>query len=180
MIRLLLSLISIILLLPLIICGCLAAVIYFTYVQVQPAEYTLLHEASEIESIDFARFTFGENGLTADKVGVISDKEAFVKDLYEIECHTGITGSGFQTLFNGEPMEGVIITYTDGKFEFLTPYLCVNNGFNPQSIAELLSVRVYGFEKEGFHELLEKHGIGVEKDDLDGVLDKIPDAVPQE
>ena len=174
MMRFLLSLISIILLLPIIICGVLAAGIYFTYVQVQPAEYTLLHEASEIESIDFATFTFNENGLNADKVGIIADTEAFVNDLYEVECHTGITEEGIKTLINGDVMDGVIITYKDGKFEFITPYLCVNNGFNPQSITDLLSVRVYGFDKDAFHELLEKYGVGVSQDDLNNIENLVP------
>lgn len=183
MIRLLLSLISLILLLPVIIFGCLAAVIYFTYIQVQPAEYTHIEDASEIKSIEFARFVFSENGLVPEKAGIIEDTEGFVNDLKNIECHTGISGAGFEALFNGEAIEGVIINYNDGKFEFITPYLCVNNGFNPQTFTDLLGVRVYGFDKDGFHELLDKYGVGIEKDDLeniDGVLDELPDAVPQE
>ena len=174
MIRLLLSLISIILMLPLIICGIFAAGIYFTYIQVQPAEYTMLHETGEIESIKFATFSFGENGLVANEAGIITDTEAFVNDLKEIECHTGITGEGIKTLVNGQVMDGVIINYKDGKFEFITPYICVNNGFNPQSISDLLSVRVYGFDKEEFHDLLENYGVGVSQDDLNNLENLIP------
>lgn len=174
MIRLLLSLISLILLLPLILFGCLAAVIYFTYIQVQPAEYTFLHEASEIKSIEFAEFKFGENGLAPEKAGIVEDTESFINDLKGVECHTGITGGGFKALFNGESIEGVIINYNDGKFEFITPYLCVNSGFNPQSITDFLSVRVYGFDKEGFSQLLDKYGIGVSQDDLENIENLVP------
>ena len=189
MFRLLSAIISLITLLPLILLVCFGAVVYFNYIQVQPAEYSFIQDASEIKSIEFARFVFSENGLVPTKAGVITDTEGFVNDLKGIECHTGITGGGFKALFNGEAIEGVIINYNDGGFEFLTPYLCVHSGFNPQSIIDLLSVRVYGFDQAAFGELLDKYGIGVSQDGnnfediLDqipgDILDQIPDAIPQ-
>ncbi len=184
MFRLLAGIISLITLLPLILLVCFGAVVYFNYIQIQPAEYSFIQDASEIKSIEFARFVFSENGLTPSKAGVILEEnhENFVNDLKGIECHTGMTGNGIQALFNGEAIDGVIINYNDGGFEFLTPYLCVHSGFNPQSITDLLSVRVYGFDAASFGALLEKYGVGVSQDDmnnLDGILDQLPDAIPQ-
>lgn len=178
MFRLLAAIISLITLLPLILLVCFGAVVYFNYIQVQPAEYSFIQDASEIKSIEFARFVFSENGLVPTKSGSITDTEGFVNDLKGIECHTGITGGGLKALFNGEAIEGVIINYNDGGFEFLTPYLCVHSGFNPQSIIDLLSVRVYGFDATSFGELLDKYGI--DKDNkFDDILDQLPDVIPQ-
>ena len=182
MIRLLLSLISLILLLPLIVCGCLAAYVYFTYIQVQPAEYSFVHEASEIKSIEFARFVFSENGLAPTKAGIIEDTEAFITDLKSIDCHTGMSGAAFKALANGESIDGVIINYNDGSTEFITPYICVNSAFHPESITELLGVRVYGFDNAAFGQLLDKYGDGISQDDVndfEDIIDQIPDAIPQ-
>ena len=182
MIRLLLSLISLILLLPLIIFGALAAVVYFNYIRVQPAEYSLAQDVGQIESIEYAQFVFGENGLAPKKAGIIEDKEGFVNDLKTIECHSGITGTGFNTLLNGEAIEGVIINYTDGTHEYITPYICVNPSFNPQTITDILGARVYGFDKDAFSGLIDTYGIDITQDDannFDDILDKIPDLLPQ-
>ena len=184
MFRLLAAIISLITLLPLILLVCFGAVVYFNYIQVQPAEYSFIQEASEIKSIEFARFVFSENGLIPTKAGIIAEEnyENFMTDLKGIECHTGITGSGFKALFNGDAIEGVIINYNDGGFEFLTPYLCVHSGFNPQSITDLLGVRVYGFDAASFGALLDEYGVGVTWDDvdnLDGIFDQLPDVIPQ-
>lgn len=182
MIRLLLSLISLILLLPLILCGVLAAVVYFNYIKVQPAEYSLAQDVSQIESIEYAQFVFGENGLSPKKAGIIEDKEGFVNALQTIECHSGITGTGFNAIVNGEPIEGVIINYTDGTHEYITPYICVNPSFNPQSITDVLGARVYGFDKDAFSGLIDTYGVGVTQDDVNNfedILNKIPELLPQ-
>lgn len=181
MIKFLLSLISLILLLPLILFGCLAAFVYFNYLQLQPAEYNFLRDTGEIESIEYARFTFNDEGLQPNAVGVIpeEDHDAFISELKDIDCHTGITGEGFTSLADGLTIDGIIINYSDGAFEFITPYLCINSDFQPQTISDLINARVYGFDKEQFIELLNKYGAGISLDQVEDAVDQLPDPIPQ-
>ena len=180
MFKLISAIISLILILPILVCGVVAAGVYFLYIKVQPAEYSFLEETSEIESIEYASFVFGESGLLPNKAGVITDVEGFASDLKTIECHTGISGAAFNAIKNGDAIDGIIINYKDGNWEFITPYICVNSGSNPKTLYEVLSMRIYGFNNAQFHELLVKYCVVIENDFLDKLekpFGMLPDAV---
>ena len=180
MFKLISAIISLILILPILVCGVVVAGVYFLYIRVQPAEYTFIAETSEIESIEYASFVFSESGLLPNKAGVITDVEGFTSDLKTIECYTGISGAAFQAIKNGDAIDGVIINYKDGNWEFITPYICVNSDSNPKTIYEVLGMRVYGFNNAQFHELLVKYGVVIDNDILDHLknpLGALPDAV---
>ena len=130
--RALFTLILVLILIPIILIGGLAALLYFTYFDVQPAQYPFLHDVSQVQSIEYARFVFSDDGLTPEKVGIVLDTEGFMQDLKATDCHTGIEVNEFMDLINGQPIDGVVINYTDGSFDFITPYLCINSKYNPK------------------------------------------------
>ncbi len=161
----LIKLIVALILIPLILVGSMGAILYFTYFNVQPtAQYTFLQDEGQIQSIECARFTFSEEGLTPEKVGIVLDTDAFMTDLNAIECHTGIDVNDFKNLVNGQTVDGVIINYTDGSFDIVTPYICVNSTFNPTTIAELLGTKIYGFEKASFAALIDQYSMSLPSD----------------
>lgn len=186
--RALFTLILVIILIPVILLGGIAAMLYYTYFDVQPAQYPFFHEESEIQSIEYARFVFGDEGLVPEKVGIVLDTEGFMNDLKASNCHTGIEVNQFFDLTNGQPLDGVIINYKDGSFDFITPYLCINSTYNPKGVIDLLNTKVYGYDDAEFAELIDKYGLEISEDiledfenmeDLEDYLEKNPDLIPQ-
>lgn len=170
-----LKVLLILILLVVILVGSIAAVLYFTFFNVKSAEYPFLQEKSKIVSIEYAQFTFTENGLSADTVGVIVDTDAFMADLKSAECHTGINVNNFLDLINGKPINGIVINYEDGNFEFITPYICINSSINPKTVMDLLNTKIYGYDPEVLQGIVDKHGFEIPDEILDGIedLDKI-------
>ncbi len=165
--------------------GGVAAILYVSFFNIQPAEYSFLNDESEIVSIECAKFTFTSEGLVPDKVGVVFDKENFMKDLKAIDCHTGISISKFTDVINGKAMNGVVINYADGSFDFITPYICINSTYNPQGVVDLLNTKVYGFDEVKFAELVDKYGIEIPEEllenleDIEDYLEEHPELIPQ-
>ncbi len=186
--RALFTLILVLILIPIILIGGLAALLYFTYFDVQPAQYPFLHDVSQVQSIEYARFVFSDDGLTPEKVGIVLDTEGFMQDLKATDCHTGIEVNEFMDLINGQPIDGVVINYTDGSFDFITPYLCINSKYNPKGVVDLLNTKVYGYDDVKFAALIDKYGIEISEDilndfenneDLKDFLEQNPDLIPQ-
>ena len=174
--RALLTLIIALILIVVILVGGALAIFYFTFLHLTPAEYPFLHDSSEIKSIEYAKFTYGEEGLVPEKVGVILDTDSFIGELKAADCHTGIDFGGLKDLVNGKTIEGVVINYNDGSFDFITPYICVNSNYNPKGISELLGTRIYGFDEAQFGLVLEKYIFSVElPEGFEGDLDQLPE-----
>ncbi len=186
--RALFSLLLVLILIPLIVLGGALALLYFTYFDVQPAQYSFAHQESEIESIEYAKFSFTEQGLTPDKVGLILDTKGFMTELKATDCHSGMEINAFIDLINGAPIQGVIINYTDGSFDFITPYICVSSSNVPKTLTDLLNTKIYGFNEAAFAELLDKYGVELPEEVMDGLenvenledyLKEHPELVPQ-
>ena len=93
------------------------------------------------------------------------------------------TGDVPLTVFQSLPIDGIVINYKNGEFEFITPYICVNSSFNPKTVAELLNTRVHGFDATQFANLIDnidKYALELPTDSFDKIeegLDKIPEGV---
>ena len=175
--RALFTLLIALVLIVVILVGGAFALIYFTLFNVTPAEYPFLNDASQIVSIEYAKFTYGDEGLVPEKVGVIVQTENFFNELSQTtDCHTGISLDNLKTLIDGKPIEGVVINYADGSFDFITPYLCVNSNYNPKGAMDLLNTKIYGFDEEQFALILDKYVYAIElPEDFDGDFDNLPD-----
>lgn len=183
MIKFLFNLIILLVLIPVLVIGGIFAFLYFNYLRIQPADYSFVGERADILSIEYARFTFSDEGLTPTKVGIITDSDAFMNDFDKIDSHTGINVNDLLDLINGKPIDGIVINYKNGEFEFITPYICVNSSFNPKTVAELLNTRVHGFDATQFANLIDnidKYALELPTDSFDKIeegLDKIPEGV---
>lgn len=182
--RLLFKLIIVFLLVFVILAAGVMAIFYFAFFNVQPAEYPFLNEKEDIVSIEYAKFTFGNEGFVPEKVGLVLKTDEFMSELGEVDCHTGISIGDLSELVNGKSIEGIIINYSDGSFDFITPYLCVNSNFNPKGVADLLNMKIYGFDGVEFAKLLDTYAIDIPTDileDFDGNIENLPDGIiPEE
>ena len=174
--RALFSLILILLLVFVILVGGVLAILYVSFFNQTAAEYPFLNDASEIQSIEYAMFTYGDEGFVPEKVGIVLDPDSFMTELKATDCHTGISIGSFMDLVNGKPIKGVVINYNDGSFDFITPYFCINSQYNPKGVMDLLSTKIYGFDEEKFDLILEKHVYAVEiPEGWDGNIENLPD-----
>ena len=175
--RALFSLILILLLVFVILVGGVLAILYVSFFNQTAAEYPFLNDASQIVSIEYAKFTYGDEGLVPEKVGVIVQTENFFNELSQTtDCHTGISLDNLKKLIDGKPIEGVVINYADGSFDFITPYLCVNSNYNPKGAMDLLNTKIYGFDEEQFALILDKYLYAIEiPEGWDGNIENLPD-----
>lgn len=180
--KFLFNLIILIVLVPILIVGGVLGFIYFTYLQIQPAEFSLSGEVADITSVEYARFTFTSEGLVPEKIGVVKEVDSFLNDFNKLDAHTGINVNDLNDLLNGKPIDGIVINYSDGSYEFITPYICVNSKFNPKTINELLSTRIHGFDGTQFTNLidnLKEYSLEIPAEDLDKIEDALDKTQPQ-
>lgn len=174
--KFLFKLIILLVLVSILVVGGVLGFIYFTYLQIQPAEFSLSGEVADITSVEYARFTFTNEGLVPDKIGVVKEVDSFLNDFNKLDAHTGINVNDLNDLLNGKPIDGIVINYSDGSYEFITPYICVNSKFNPKTVNELLSTRIHGFDGTQFSNLidnLKEYSLEIPAEDLDKIEDAL-------
>ena len=163
------TLLLIFILIPVIVVGGAVAFIYFSFFNPQPAEYAYMNPADQITSIEIAEISFADGNPTPTGIGFITDKEAFIADLNELECNKGINVSSLQHLSSDQKIEGIVIHYQDGSFEIITAYLSVGM----EEGAANLSGGLYSFDVDEFEDMLDEYK-DLYTENLDD-LNKIPD-----
>lgn len=148
--------------------GGAAAYIYYSFFNVQPvAEYVHMNSADQITSIEIAKISFEGSIPSPAGMGVITDKEAFLADLNELQCYKGIDINSVGYITESQSLEGIVIHYADGSTEYITPYISVGVLADNSGITGNL----YSFKPDEFSKMLEKYkDLYVNPD----ILDKIP------
>lgn len=143
---------------PALILTLAAGIIYNVYLKPTPMEYGFLRGESEICSVEYAIITFDNKGYVhTDRVGFINDVDDFVNDIKALDCYAGIPLESFKDLHDIKTLSGFVINYTDGSFEIITPYVCLNSDLKINKIEDLLDADVYVFDKNGVQEMIIKY-----------------------
>lgn len=166
------SLLITLILIPVMLVAAVFGFVYFTFFNPQPADYPYLHSQAEIVSIEFASVSFEEGTLKAEGFGFVSDVEQAMTDLEVLECKDGLTLDGVSTLVNEKSVDGLIINYSDGSFEIITPYASINSSLKIETIEDVMSLKIYTFDPADFAQLIETH-----KADMLDSLPTLPDII---
>jgi hypothetical protein len=135
-----------------------AGYIYDNYYKPVPTEYEFMRAEEEICSVEYAIVSFGEDGsVNAERVNFVENMASFVAELKEIDCYKGIPLDSIKNLYDVKTLSGFVINYTDGSFEVITPYFCVNSDLKISKIEDLLSADLYCFDKESIFNLINKY-----------------------
>ena len=162
--RFLFRLIISLILITMLIVGAIAFVIYNTFFNPTPVEYSYMNPADQITSIEIAEVSFAEGVPSTTGVGYITDKEAFISDLNEVQCYSGINLGTVPHLIEDKKIDGIVIHYADGSSEIITAYLSIGVAENSTGI----SGDMYSFDVKAFNELFNEYK------DLFVDLDQIP------
>ena len=133
--------------------GGAAAYLYYSFFNPQPTEYAHMSSADQITSIEIAEISFASGIPSPAGMGVITDKEAFLADLAELQCYKGIDLNSLGYISNSQSIEGIVIHYADGSTEYITPYLSVGVVGGASS----LSGSLYSFNPEEFGAMLDEY-----------------------
>jgi hypothetical protein len=132
--------------------------LYDSYLKPTPTEYDFLRGESEVCTVEYAIISFGEDGsVNTQRVGFVDDVQGFVTDLKALDCYDGMPTQSLMALKDIKTLSGFVINYTDGSFEVITPYVCLNSDLKINSPEELLTAEVYVFDKDGINEMLIKY-----------------------
>lgn len=143
---------------PALILACAAGFIYNNYFKPTPMEYGFLRGESEICSVEYAIVSFDSEGnLHTQRVGFVTDVDGFVADIKALDCYAGIPLDSFRNLRDIKTLSGFVINYTDGSFEVITPYVCLNSDLEITEIKDLLEADVYCFDKTAIQDMLIKY-----------------------
>ena len=135
-----------------------AGIIYNEYFKPTAMEYSFLRGESEICSVEYALVSFDEEGnLQTDRVGFIENVDEFIGDIKALDCYSGIPLESFRDLKDIKTLSGFVINYTDGSFEVITPYVCLNSDLQINELSDLLEADVYVFDKAEIQKLLKKY-----------------------
>ena len=144
-----------------------AAALGFLYVKFfnpQPADYPYLNSVDQIKSIEIAEISFEGGSPSPTGIGVITDKEAFINDLNQLQCSKGLDLNSIGVLSSNQSIEGIVIHYQDGTSQIITAYISVNIGAESSGL--------YSFDVEEFSEMLDEYK-DLYTEDIDG-LNKFP------
>lgn len=143
---------------PAILLACAGGYIYEKYFKPTPMEYDFLRGESEICSVEYSRISFGDDGsVNADRVGFVIDVQSFIAELKAAECYKGFPLDSVKSLYDDKSLSGFVINYTDGSFEIITPYFCINSDLKIEKVEEILSADVYYFDKTTVQNMLIKY-----------------------
>ena len=143
---------------PAIILSCAVGYIYTNYFKPVPKEYEFMRAESDICSVEYAIISFDEDGnVSAQGFGFVNDTEGLKNELKELDCYKGFPLDAIYNLRNGNTIPGFVINYTDGSFEMITPYFCVNSDLNITKLEDILSANVYCFNKDDIYNLIKKY-----------------------
>ena len=143
---------------PALILACAVGFLYNKYFSPTPMEYELLRGEEQICSVEYSIISFGEDGsVNADRVGVVKDTDGFIADLKSTDCYRGVSVESAKNLYDIKTLHGFVINYTDGSFEVITPYFCINSDLKIERVEEILTADVYSFDKDVINEMLVKY-----------------------
>ena len=144
-------------LLVVIVVGGAAAYLYFSFVNPTPAEYAHISTADQVTSIELAEISF-ENGIPQPTgIGVITDKEAFLADLDELQCYKGLDLNSLDYWTESKSVEGIVIHYADGSSEIITAYVSINKKDGQTSLFAADGKTIYSFNPEEFSSMLDEY-----------------------
>lgn len=135
-----------------------AGYFYNNYFKPEPREFSFLRGEGEICSVEYAIVYFDDEGnIYTERMGFINDTPGFVADLKEIDCYSGIPLESFRSLYDIKTINGFVINYSDGSFEIITPYICLNSDLQINELEDLLDADVYVFDKAQIQDMLTKY-----------------------
>lgn len=156
----LLALIFCFIIIPALLLTGAVCIIYNMYFKPTPAEFSFLRGEENICTIEIAYVTFSEESVKTERKCFIEDVEGFVNDLKAVDFYKGISTDSMRAIKESNRITGFVINYTDGSFEVITPYVCINSDFKISSLDEILKADLYGFDTESINNLISKYSSG--------------------
>jgi hypothetical protein len=126
----------------------------------RPAEFQFAAPTEEIVELDIISITRLDGNLLELKlISEVEDKEAFLSELFELECATGVSVEAIGAISSFTSLRAIMATYSDGRYEIITAYgnldsdaLCEDAGLDM-----LIGRDYYFFEPQRFDALTEKY-----------------------
>ena len=160
-----LALLLCLILVPTIVLGGLAGIVYFTFFNPTPTEYPLLHSVEDVVSVEYAHVKLVEGELQGVGLGYVEDIDAFMTDFLSVDCYDGISYNSVSKITSDSiTIDGFIINYADGSYEIVSIYISANSTLSVDSLADLFKQKFYSFDQEGFKSLIDTYKVDISTD----------------